>query len=116
MISERDRLEEEARAKKINVEEKKERWQTKYQNITIQKYKNTKIQKYKKYKNTKIQKIQKNTKKYKKYVRAKCNGAWVTRPERPKGAKDEVKEARRAKRRPEGPQTRSWGPEVPLNF
>ena len=26
----------------------------------------------------------------------KCNGAWVTRPERPKGAKDEVKEARRA--------------------
>ena len=27
--------------------------------------------------------------------------AWVTRPERPKGAKDEVKEARRAKRRPE---------------
>jgi len=43
----------------------------------------------------------------------KCNGAWVTRPERPKGAKDEVKEARRAKRRPEGPQTRSWGPEGP---
>ena len=34
-------------------------------------------------------------------------------PERPKGAKDEVKEARRAKRRPEGPQTRSWGPEGP---
>merc|ERR1711978_681105 len=33
--------------------------------------------------------------------------AWVTRPERPK---DEIKEARRAKRRPEGPQTRSWGP------
>ena len=43
----------------------------------------------------------------------KCNGAGVTRPERPKGAKDEVKEARRAKRRPEGPQTRSWGPEGP---
>ena len=39
--------------------------------------------------------------------------AWVTRPERLKGAKDEVKEARRAKRRPEGPQTRSWGPEGP---
>ena len=32
--------------------------------------------------------------------------AWVTRPERPKGAKDEVK-------RPEGPPTRSWGPEGP---
>ena len=30
--------------------------------------------------------------------------AWVTRPECPKGAKDEVKEARRAKRRPEGPK------------
>ena len=29
-------------------------------------------------------------------------GAWVTRPERPKGAKDEVKEARRAKRGPKG--------------
>ena len=33
--------------------------------------------------------------------------AWVTRPERPKGAKDEVKGARR-------PPTRSWGPTVPL--
>ena len=33
--------------------------------------------------------------------------AWVTRPERPKGAKDEVK-------RPEGPPTRSQGPEGPL--
>ena len=43
----------------------------------------------------------------------KCNGAWVTRPERPKGAKDEVKEARRAKRRPEGPQTRSRASEGP---
>ena len=32
--------------------------------------------------------------------------AWVTRPERPKGAKDEVK-------RPEGPPTRSRGPEGP---
>ena len=29
--------------------------------------------------------------------------AWVTRPERPKGAKDEVKQARRAQSRPEGP-------------
>ena len=27
---------------------------------------------------------------------SQCNGVWVTRPERPKGAKDEVKEARRA--------------------
>ena len=52
------------------------------------------VNKSKKYK--KIQKIQKNTQKYKKYVRAQCNGAWVTRPERPKGAKDEVKEAQRA--------------------
>ena len=33
-------------------------------------------------------------------------GAWVTRPERPKGAKDEVKG-------PEGPPTRSRGPEGP---
>ena len=33
--------------------------------------------------------------------------AWVTRPERPKGAKDEVK-------RPEGPPTRSRGAEGPL--
>ena len=32
--------------------------------------------------------------------------AWVTRPERPKGGKDEVK-------RPEGPPTRSRGPEGP---
>ena len=40
----------------------------------------------------------------------------VTRPERPKGAKDEVKQARRAQSRPIGPQTRSWGPEGPLNF
>ena len=32
--------------------------------------------------------------------------AWVTRPERLKGAKDEVK-------RPKGPPARSWGPGVP---
>ena len=32
------------------------------------------------------------------------NFVWVTRPERPKGAKDEVK-------RPEGPPPRSRGPE-----
>ena len=32
-----------------------------------------------------------------------ANFAWVTRPERPKGAKDEVK-------RPEGPPPRSRGP------
>ena len=37
------------------------------------------------------------------------NIAWVTRPERPKGAKDEVK-------RPEGPPIRSRGPEGPLDF
>ena len=34
------------------------------------------------------------------------NFAWVTRPERPKGAKDKVK-------RPEGPPPRSRGPEGP---
>ena len=34
------------------------------------------------------------------------NFAWVTRPERPKGAKDEVK-------KPEGPPARSRGPESP---
>ena len=37
------------------------------------------------------------------------NFAWVTRPERPKGAKDEVK-------RPEGPPIRSRGPEGPPDF
>ena len=36
--------------------------------------------------------------------------AWVTRSERPKGAKDEVKDARRAKSRPEGLPTKSQGP------
>ena len=36
--------------------------------------------------------------------------AWVARPERPKGAKDEVKQAQS---RPEGPQARSRGPEGP---
>merc|ERR1712037_737759 len=39
--------------------------------------------------------------------------AWVTRPERPKGGKDEVKQARRAQSRPEGPQARSRAPEGP---
>ena len=37
------------------------------------------------------------------------NFAWVTRPERPKGVKDEVK-------RPQGPPIRSRGPEGPLDF
>ena len=37
------------------------------------------------------------------------NFAWVTRPERPKGVKDEVK-------MPEGPPIRSRGPEGPLDF
>ena len=31
-----------------------------------------------------------------------CTVAWVTRPERPKGAKDKVKQAQRAQSRPEG--------------
>ena len=39
--------------------------------------------------------------------------AWVTRHERPKGAKDEVKDAQRAKSRPEGLPTRSRGPTGP---
>ena len=42
-----------------------------------------------------------------------CTDAWVTRPERPKGAKDDVKQARRAQSWPEGPQPRSRGPEGP---
>ena len=37
----------------------------------------------------------------------------VTRPERPKGVKDVIKQARRAQSRPEGPQPRSRGPEGP---
>ena len=32
-----------------------------------------------------------------------CTVAWITRPERPKGVKDEVKQARRAQSRPVGP-------------
>ena len=39
--------------------------------------------------------------------------AWVTRPERPKGFKDEVKQAQS---RPEGRPTRSRAPEGPLDF
>ena len=42
-----------------------------------------------------------------------CTDAWVTRPERPKGVKDVIKQARRAQSRPEGPQPRSRGPEGP---
>ena len=41
-----------------------------------------------------------------KEVSVLVNFAWVTRPEHPKGAKDEVKG-------PEGPPTRSRGPEGP---
>ena len=40
---------------------------------------------------------------------SRWNGAWVTRPERPKGAKDEVKGARRA-------TNKKLGPGGPLNF
>ena len=39
--------------------------------------------------------------------------AWVTWPERPKGVKDEVKQARRAKSWPEGPPARSRAPGGP---
>ena len=41
----------------------------------------------------------------------RCNGAWVTRPERPKGVKDVIKQDRRVQSRPEGPQPRSRGKE-----
>ena len=44
---------------------------------------------------------------------SRCNGAWVTRPERPKGLKDVIKQARRAQSRPKGPQPKSLGPEGP---
>ena len=40
-----------------------------------------------------------------------CSIVWVTRPERPKGAKDKVKQAQRAQSRPEGPH-----PRRPLDF
>ena len=47
----------------------------------------------------------------------RCTDAWVTRPQRPKGVKDVIKQARRAQSRPEGPQhrtsIRSRGPEAP---
>ena len=43
----------------------------------------------------------------------RCIVAWVTRSEHSKGAKDEVKDARRAKSWPEGPPTRSRGPMGP---
>ena len=41
------------------------------------------------------------------------DGAWVTGPERPKCAKDEVKEARSAQRRPEGLKGSPKGPRRP---
>ena len=45
--------------------------------------------------------------------RGNCTVAWVTRPERPKGVKDVIKQAQRAQSRPEEPQPRSQGPEGP---
>ena len=45
-----------------------------------------------------------------------CTVAWVTRPERPKGVKDVVKQARRAPNQPEGLQPRSQAPGGPLDF
>ena len=44
------------------------------------------------------------------------NFAWVTRPERPKGVVDVVKQARRAQSQPERPLPRSRAPERPLDF
>ena len=66
----------------------------------------------------KMKKMEKNEKRFskKKFSNALCHhctDAWVTRPERPKGVKDEVKQARRARSRPEGPQAKSRGPEGP---
>ena len=40
-------------------------------------------------------------------------GSWVTQPECPKGAKDTVKDARRAKSWPKGLPSRSQGPTGP---
>ena len=45
-----------------------------------------------------------------------CTVAWVTWPERPKGVKDVVKQARRAQSRLEGPLPGSRAPEGPLDF
>ena len=43
-----------------------------------------------------------------------CTVAWVTWPERPKGVKDVIKQARRrAQNRPKGPQPRYRGQEGP---
>ena len=39
--------------------------------------------------------------------------SWVTRPERPKGVKDVIEQARRAQSRPKVPQPRSQGSEGP---
>ena len=71
-------------------------------------------------KNEKNRKKLKMKKKMKNWSVSPCYGvslwwmeAWVTRPERPKGVKDEVKQARRAKSRPELPPARSRAPEGP---
>ena len=45
-----------------------------------------------------------------------CTDAWVTRPERPKGVKDVIKQAGRAQSRPEGRQPRSRRLLVYYNF
>ena len=42
--------------------------------------------------------------------------AWVTRPERPKGVKDEVKSARREQSWPEEPLPRRWAPDPGPQF
>ena len=39
--------------------------------------------------------------------------AWATRPERPKGVRDEVKQNQRVQSRPKGPPARSRSPEGP---
>ena len=80
--------------------------------------KNEKNEKKEEEKNEKNE--QNEEKKWKKWSVSPCYGvslwwmeAWVTRPERPKGVKDEVKQARRVKSRPEGPPARSRAPEGP---
>ena len=64
------------------------------------------MKKEKKKKNSKKNKLKKN--KFSNALCHHCTDAWVTRPERPKGVKDVIKQTRRAQSRPEGPQPCFW--------
>ena len=96
---------EKKKAKWKKLKKKKKNEEKKWKNLKKIKKKNEK----KREKNLK-KKWKKNSKK--KQI-LQCTDAWVTRPERPKGVKDVIKQARRAQSRPEGPQPRSRGPEGP---